>query len=75
MDTAAKVRGVHSLMADAHVVPRANRVEVRVTADSHSAWLRTRFIVECTRAMTARNADGLGIRILAKYASRNSSNG
>jgi hypothetical protein len=35
-------------MADANTGARAERFEVRVTADSHFAWLRTRLALERT---------------------------
>jgi len=46
-------------MADAQAVPGANRFEVRVTADSHFAWLRTRFSVERTMMAFQRTAIAL----------------
>jgi putative membrane protein len=46
-------------MADAHAVPGANRFEVRVTADSHFAWLRTRLSVERTMMAFQRTAIAL----------------
>lgn len=46
-------------MADAHAVPPASRFEVRVTADSHFAWLRTRFGVENTMMAFQRTAIAL----------------
>ena len=46
-------------MADAHAAPGASRFEVRVTADSHFAWLRTRFAVERTVLAYQRTAVAL----------------
>jgi putative membrane protein len=46
-------------MADAHAAPAAGRFEVRVTADNHFAWLRTRLSVERTMMAFQRTAIAL----------------
>jgi putative membrane protein len=46
-------------MADPLTAASANRFEVRVTADSHFAWLRTRLSVERTMMALVRTAISL----------------
>jgi inner membrane protein YidH len=46
-------------MADSTPAPGAGRFEVRVTADSHFAWLRTRMSVERTLMAWVRTAVAL----------------
>jgi putative membrane protein len=46
-------------MAEAPTAPRAERFEVRVTADSHFAWLRTRLALERTIMAWLRTAVSL----------------
>jgi putative membrane protein len=46
-------------MADPHTAPSAARFEVRVTADSHFAWVRTRLSVERTMMSWQRTAVAL----------------
>jgi inner membrane protein YidH len=46
-------------MADPRIEPDANRFEVRVTADSHFAWVRTRAAVERTLMAWLRTAVSL----------------
>ena len=46
-------------MADAQTASHAERFEVRVTADSHFAWLRTRLSVERTMMSWQRTAVAL----------------
>lgn len=46
-------------MADAQAGPTADRFEVRVTADSHFAWLRTRMSLERTLMSWVRTAVSL----------------
>ena len=49
----------YSRMADPRIEPDANRFEVRVTADSHFAWVRTRAAVERTLMAWLRTAVSL----------------
>jgi putative membrane protein len=46
-------------MPDPHSLPDANRFEVRVTADTHFGWLRTRLSVERTMMSWVRTAVSL----------------
>ena len=46
-------------MADSRAAARADRFEVRVTADSHLAWIRTRLSVERTMMSWLRTATAL----------------
>src|SRR6266481_7760858 len=46
-------------MTDSHTAPSAGRFEVRVTADSHFAWLRTRLALERTIMSWLRTAVAL----------------
>jgi putative membrane protein len=46
-------------MADAHSAPSAGRFEVRVTADSHFSWIRTRLSLERTMMSWIRTAVSL----------------
>jgi putative membrane protein len=46
-------------MVDAPAAPSAQRFEVRVTADSHFAWLRTRLSLERTMMSWVRTAVSL----------------
>ena len=46
-------------MADSHTAPSAGRFEVRVTADSHFAWVRTRLALERTIMSWLRTAVAL----------------
>jgi putative membrane protein len=46
-------------MADSHTAPSAGRFEVRVTADSHFAWIRTRLSLERTIMSWLRTAVAL----------------
>ena len=46
-------------MTDAQTAPHAGRFEVRVTADSHFAWLRTRLALERTMMAWLRTAVSL----------------
>ena len=46
-------------MADARTADNAGRFEVRVTADSHFAWLRTRLALERTVMAWLRTAVSL----------------
>jgi len=46
-------------MADSHTAPGAGRFEVRVTADSHFAWIRTRLSLERTIMSWLRTAVAL----------------
>ena len=46
-------------MTDTHTGSSADRFEVRVTADSHFGWLRTRFSVERTMMSFQRTAVSL----------------
>jgi putative membrane protein len=46
-------------MAGSHTVPSAGRFEVRVTADSHFAWVRTRLALERTIMSWLRTAVAL----------------
>ena len=46
-------------MADTHTAPSAGRFEVRVTADSHFAWVRTRLALERTIMSWLRTAVAL----------------
>jgi putative membrane protein len=46
-------------MADSHTAPSAARFEVRVTADSHFAWVRTRLALERTIMSWLRTAVAL----------------
>jgi putative membrane protein len=46
-------------MADSRIRPSAGRFEVRVTADSHMAWLRTRLALERTIMAWLRTAVAL----------------
>ncbi len=46
-------------MADPHTGPSADRFEVRVTADTHFGWLRTRMSVERTLMSYLRTAVSL----------------
>jgi putative membrane protein len=46
-------------MADPHSQPGAGRFEVRVTADTHFGWLRTRLSVERTMMSWVRTAVSL----------------
>lgn len=46
-------------MADPHSAPSADRFEVRVTADSHFGWIRTRFSLERTMMSWIRTAVSL----------------
>jgi putative membrane protein len=46
-------------MVDARTAPNAGRFEVRVTADSHFAWLRTRLSLERTMMSWIRTAVSL----------------
>jgi inner membrane protein YidH len=46
-------------MADVHAAPSAGRFEVRVTADSHFAWVRTRLSLERTMMSWQRTAVAL----------------
>jgi putative membrane protein len=46
-------------MSDPRTAPNAGRFEVRVTADSHFAWIRTRLSVERTMMSWQRTATAL----------------
>ena len=46
-------------MADSHSAPSAERFEVRVTADAHFGWIRTRLSVERTIMSWIRTAVSL----------------
>src|SRR6266478_157104 len=46
-------------MTDSHTAPSAGRFEVRVTADSHFAWVRTRLALERTIMSWLRTAVAL----------------
>jgi putative membrane protein len=46
-------------MTDSHNVPSARRFEVRVTADTHFGWIRTRLSVERTMMSWLRTATAL----------------
>src|ERR1700757_4545463 len=46
-------------MADSRAAPNVGRFEVRVTADSHFAWLRTRLALERTMMSWLRTAVSL----------------
>ncbi len=46
-------------MADADIIANQSRFDVRVTADSHFAWLRTRLSVERTMMSWVRTAVSL----------------
>jgi putative membrane protein len=46
-------------MADSHSAPSAGRFEVRVTADSHFSWIRTRLSLERTMMSWVRTAVSL----------------
>jgi putative membrane protein len=46
-------------MTDSHNVPSAGRFEVRVTADTHFGWLRTRLSLERTMMSWLRTATAL----------------
>jgi putative membrane protein len=46
-------------MADSHSAPSADRFEVRVTADSHFSWIRTRLSLERTMMSWIRTAVAL----------------
>jgi putative membrane protein len=46
-------------MADQRVAPSTDRFEVRVTADSHFGWIRTRLSVERTMMAWLRTATAL----------------
>ena len=46
-------------MADPHAAPSADRFEVRVTADTHFGWIRTRFSLERTMMSWIRTAVSL----------------
>jgi putative membrane protein len=46
-------------MADPPTTPNAGRFEVRVTADSHMAWIRTRLSLERTMMAWQRTATAL----------------
>ena len=46
-------------MSDPHAAPSAGRFEVRVTADSHFGWIRTRLSVERTMMSWLRTATAL----------------
>jgi putative membrane protein len=46
-------------MADTHPAPSAGRFDVRVTADSHFSWVRTRLSVERTMMSWIRTAVSL----------------
>src|SRR6516162_9696421 len=46
-------------MADIHSAPGASRFDVRVTADSHFAWVRTRLSLERTMMSWQRTAVAL----------------
>jgi putative membrane protein len=46
-------------MSDSHTAPRVDRFEVRVTADSHFGWIRTRLSVERTMMAWLRTAVAL----------------
>ena len=46
-------------MADSSTAPGAGRFEVRATADSHFAWIRTRLSVERTMMSWQRTAVAL----------------
>ena len=46
-------------MADPHSAPSADRFEVRVTADSHFSWIRTRLSLERTMMSWIRTAVSL----------------
>jgi len=46
-------------MSDARTAPQAERFEVRVTADSHFAWIRTRLALERTIMSWLRTAVAL----------------
>src|SRR5215470_17968747 len=46
-------------MSDPHAAPSAGRFEVRVTADSHFSWVRTRLSVERTMMSWLRTATAL----------------
>ena len=46
-------------MSDSHAAPSAGRFEVRVTADSHFAWIRTRLSLERTIMSWLRTAVAL----------------
>ena len=43
-------------MAEVHATPTAGRFEVRVTTDSHFAWVRTRLSLERTMMSWVRTA-------------------
>ena len=46
-------------MTDSHAAPGAGRFEVRVTADSHFGWIRTRLSIERTMMSWLRTATAL----------------
>jgi putative membrane protein len=46
-------------MSDSHAAPGGGRFEVRVTADSHFGWIRTRLSVERTMMSWLRTATAL----------------
>jgi len=46
-------------MADQHAAPSVDRFEVRVTADSHFGWIRTRLSLERTMMAWLRTATAL----------------
>ena len=46
-------------MSDPHAAPSAGRFEVRVTADSHFGWIRTRLSLERTMMSWLRTATAL----------------
>src|SRR6201997_3197490 len=46
-------------MADSRITPSAGRFEVRITADSHFAWVRTRLALERTIMSWLRTAVAL----------------
>jgi putative membrane protein len=46
-------------MADSHTTPSTDRFEVRVTADSHFGWIRTRLSLERTMMSWVRTAVSL----------------
>jgi putative membrane protein len=46
-------------MTDPYSAPGAGRFEVRVTADSHFSWIRTRFSLERTMMSWIRTAVSL----------------
>jgi putative membrane protein len=46
-------------MSDSHAAPSAGRFEIKVTADSHFGWIRTRLSIERTMMSWLRTATAL----------------